>query len=310
MKKKTPFYPNGYPVAPYGYEPVRYPYWAYPSPYYDLSRVAPYPYPYTYPYGFQSAQPVQPAQPVQSLLEQWQRPVEEHAGGPERASERHPHTKHIDWASMFPGEVILKGPDRKEVALTFDDGPDDVWTTKVADMLKQFNVKATFMCVGKRCAANPEVLRRLDRDGHVIGNHTWNHPNLTKIPLTEVQSQVERTNDEIFRLIGKRPTMFRPPYGALNADVIKELIKLKEKIVFWDVDSLDWDKLTAEQVAHNILSNVRPGAIILQHAAGGRGESLQDTVNSLPYVINTLRREGYTFRTVPELVGVNPYQTT
>lgn len=108
----------------------------------------------------------------------------------------------------------------------------------------------------------------------------------------------------MFRLAGIRSTMFRPPYGALNAEIIHEVIRLKEKIIFWDVDSLDWAGLIARQVSANILSHVRPGAIILQHSAGGMGESLQDTVNALPYVVHTLRREGYTFHTVPNLINI------
>jgi peptidoglycan/xylan/chitin deacetylase (PgdA/CDA1 family) len=229
--------------------------------------------------------------------------------GPERAEERPPHTQHVDWASMFPNEVILHGPtNRKVVSLTFDDGPDDVWTPQVLDVLKRFNVKGTFMCVGRRIQQNPEVLRRIIREGHVVGNHTWSHPNLTKIPLNEVRNQIESTSNEIHRLAGVRPVLFRPPYGALNLDVIREIMSLGDKIIYWDVDSLDWAGLTARQVSINILAHVGPGSIILQHSAGGRGESLLDTVRSLPYTIQTLHREGYHFATVPQLLNIKPFR--
>jgi peptidoglycan-N-acetylglucosamine deacetylase len=172
---------------------------------------------------------------------EWNRsPQPPHAGGPERIEERHPHTAHINWAGMFPDEIILKGPDLKEVALTFDDGPDDEWTPKILDVLRNSGIKATFFCIGQRIRKNPEVFRRNISEGHAVGNHTWDHPNLTKIPISAVKSEIERTNDEMFRLVGIRSSMFRPPYGALNADVIREVIQLKEKIVFWDVDNLDW----------------------------------------------------------------------
>ncbi|MED1203644.1 polysaccharide deacetylase family protein [Heyndrickxia acidicola] len=231
-----------------------------------------------------------------------------HQHGPERMEERPPHTQHVDWASMFPNEIILHGPtNRKQVALTFDDGPDDVWTPKILDTLKQLNVKGTFMCVGQRVQQNPNVLQRMVREGHVIGNHTWSHPNLTKIPINEVKDQIERTANEVYRIAKVRPILFRPPYGALNIEVIRKIIQLKDKIIYWDVDSLDWAGLTGPQVAANILAHVRPGAIILQHCAGGRGESLRDTVEALPYVVQTLHQEGYQFLTVPQLVNIKPY---
>lgn len=228
--------------------------------------------------------------------------------GSERIEERHPHTKHIDWASLFPNEVILHGPARKEVALTFDDGPDDVWTPRILDVLAQHDVKATFMCVGERIQQNPEVLRRIVRDGHVVGNHSWDHPNLTKIPLAEVRTEIERTGSEIHRIAGVRPRLFRPPYGALNAEVIREATSLDYKIIFWNVDSLDWAGLTSFQVEANILAHAGPGSIVLQHSAGGRGESLADTVNALPDVVKKLREEGYKFLTVSDLLNIPAYK--
>ncbi|UUZ78993.1 polysaccharide deacetylase family protein [Paenibacillus sp. P26] len=265
------------------------------------------PHPYADPQLYRLPVPYVPY-PVYPMLLREPRVAPPHTGGPERPEERPPHTVHVDWASRFPNEIILHGPARREVALTFDDGPDDEWTPKVLDVLKSLGVKATFFCVGQRIEQHPHVFQRILREGHVAGNHTWDHPNLTKISIREVDAQIRRTDDIMFRLGKVRPALFRPPYGALNEPVIREIMKLKDKIVFWNVDSLDWAKLTAVQVSINILSHVRPGSIILQHSAGGVGESLQDTVDSLPYTIRTLHREGYTFRTVPGLVRIAPYK--
>lgn len=231
-----------------------------------------------------------------------------HKHGPERVEERHPHTRHIDWASIFRGEVILHGPARKEVALTFDDGPDDVWTPRILDVLSRHGVKATFMCVGQRIQRNPQVFQRIVGEGHVVGNHSWDHPNLTKISIEEVRTEVHQTENEMERLAGVRPNFFRPPYGALNADVIREIMSLHYKIILWNVDSLDWAGLTAHQVTANILAHVGPGSIVLQHSAGGAGESLEDTVAALPGIIRTLRQEGYRFRTVSELLRTPAYK--
>jgi peptidoglycan/xylan/chitin deacetylase (PgdA/CDA1 family) len=215
----------------------------------------------------------------------------------------------VDWASLYPDVIVLHGPtNRKAVALTFDDGPDDLWTPKILDVLRAHQVKGTFFCVGRRIEQHPKVLQRIVREGHVVGNHSWDHPNLTKIPIAEVRAQIQRTDDIIHRWTNLRPAMFRPPYGALNAAVIEEIRKLKDKIIFWNVDSLDWMKLTGPQVAANILAHVNPGSIVLMHSAGGRGESLQDTVDALPYVIETLRRHGYRLLTVPQLINTPAYK--
>src|ERR1700730_18631726 len=117
--------------------------------------------------------------------------------GPERISERPPHAQHVDWAALFPNEVILHGPKRKVVAFTFDDGPDRVWTPRILDILSHYKIKATFMCVGERIQQAPQVFRRIVEEGHIVGNHTWSHPNLIKISLNEVKTQIEQTSKEI-----------------------------------------------------------------------------------------------------------------
>ncbi|GGJ04803.1 hypothetical protein GCM10010885_12430 [Alicyclobacillus cellulosilyticus] len=232
-----------------------------------------------------------------------------HAGGPERITERPPRAHHIDWHARYPNDIILHGPtDRKAIALTFDDGPDDVWTPQILRILAQYQVKATFFCVGQRVQQSPRVLQQIYREGHVVGNHSWSHPNLTRLSPAEVRAEVERTSDEIQRLLGVRPYLFRPPYGALSDEVIREVVAMGYKIVFWNVDSLDWAGLTGPQVAANVLAHAGPGAIVLMHSAGGTGEGREPTVQSLPYIIVTLRRFGYTFVTVPELTGIPAYQ--
>jgi peptidoglycan/xylan/chitin deacetylase (PgdA/CDA1 family) len=228
-------------------------------------------------------------------------------GGSERASVRPAHTQHIDYSSLYPGWIYLKGPSVKAVALTFDDGPDAVWTPKVLDMLKRYKVRATFMCIGQRIHKYPNVFKRIVREGHVIGNHSWDHPKMTKLSPKGINWELTATNQEIKRQMGLKPRLFRPPYGDLNRTVINEVKKQNMKIIYWNVDSLDWDHLTAKQVVHNVLSHVTPGAIILQHSAGGKGENLDDTVQALPQIIQSLRKEGYRFVTVPELLHLPSY---
>jgi len=232
-------------------------------------------------------------------------------GGPERPSERPPHTQHIDWHQRYPNEVILQGPtNRKAVALTFDDGPDDHWTPRIVSTLNRLNVKATFMCVGMLVRQHPDILMQMVQAGHVLGNHSWDHQNFTKIPLSEAKDEIERTTSAIKQAALVCPRFFRPPYGALDEAVIEEIIKLDYKILFWDVDSLDWSGITASQASTNVLAHTGPGDIILMHFAGGRGGMLEDTVQALPRIVETLRNEGYTFNTIPELLGQPAYHTT
>lgn len=230
-------------------------------------------------------------------------------GGSEGSAGRPPHAQQIDFSSLFPHEVLLHGPQTvKQVALTFDDGPDETWTPRVLDTLKKFQVKATFFLVGQRIEANIEVAKRIVKEGHVAGNHTYDHPKLPTLTPAQVSSEITRTSDVIKRVTGVKPAFFRPPYGALTVPVVEEIRKLGYKIIFWDVDSLDWSGLTGPQVAANILAHAKKGSIILQHSAGGKGESLEDTIQALPYVITTLENEGFQFKTVPDLLGIKPYQ--
>jgi peptidoglycan/xylan/chitin deacetylase (PgdA/CDA1 family) len=232
-------------------------------------------------------------------------PVDPHAGGPERPEERPAQPERVDWSARYPDEIVLHGPERKEVALTFDDGPDDEWTPQVLRVLDRFGVKATFFVVGQRSERNPSVLRRIVREGHIVGNHSWNHPNLSKMTKEEVRSQLERTDSVIRKVTGKTTRLFRPPYGAISDIVVQEAVRLHKKMILWNVDSLDWMQLTARQVAANVLSHTQPGSFILMHSAGGAGESLQGTVDGLPIVIQSLRRLGYSFRTIPQLLGIS-----
>ncbi|WEK55029.1 MAG: polysaccharide deacetylase family protein [Candidatus Cohnella colombiensis] len=255
----------------------------YPS-YYSI------PYFYAAPYGYWGRAP-QPAL----------------QGGPERLNERQPHADHVDWAGQFPNQVILHGPSVKEVALTFDDGPDEIWTPQILDDLREAGVKATFFLVGQRIEAHPDVFHRIIQEGHVVGNHSWDHPNLSNLSITALREQINKTDAVMNKLAGVTPHLLRPPYGALSTELIEEATRLNKIIILWNVDSLDWTQISDEQVAANILAHTGPGSIILQHSAGGVGQSLQNTVNALPYIIETLRSRGYQLRTVPEMQKVPAY---
>jgi polysaccharide deacetylase family sporulation protein PdaB len=219
------------------------------------------------------------------------------------------HMSLAELKKKFPEFLILNGPgDEKKVALTFDDAPDAVYTRPILEVLRKHNVEATFFLVGYRAEAMPDIVAEIDRAQHAIGNHSYNHPHFPEVSMAEFIRQVEQTQQILQNLIGYRPRLFRPPYGAVTESQLTWAVEHGFTVVNWNVDSLDWKSLKAEEVSKNILDNVGPGSIVLQHAGGGIGEDLSGTVRALPKIIRSLKEQGYTFVTVPELLGIPRYQ--
>lgn len=225
--------------------------------------------------------------------------------GPEKQV-RKPHPMTLsDLQAKYRSTFLLSGaPSKREIALTFDDAPDDQFTPQVLDILKQEGVRATFFVVGNRVQAHPEIVRRMVKEGHVIGNHSWNHPNLPKLSDAEFRSQILKTDQQIVPITGYLPTFVRPPYGNISENQILWLASQHKVIVNWDVDSLDWKGLSAEEVKTNVLAHIHPGAIVLQHSAGGKGQDLSGTVQALPDIIRAIRSDGVKLVTIPELLDM------
>lgn len=225
--------------------------------------------------------------------------------GPEHLV-REPHPVSLaDLRDKYRSTFLLSGPSQKrEVALTFDDAPDDEFTPRVLDVLKKERVKATFFVVGNRVETHPEIMKRIVREGHEIGNHSYNHANLPKLRDKEFRDQVIRTDKIIQKYTGDIPKIIRPPYGNINEEQIKWLASQGKKVINWNVDSLDWKGLSAEQVSTNVLSHVEPGAIILQHSGGGEGEDLTGTVEALPEIITKLKKDKVKLVTISKLLDM------
>jgi peptidoglycan/xylan/chitin deacetylase (PgdA/CDA1 family) len=221
-------------------------------------------------------------------------------------SQRQPHPLSLaDLHQKYKSTFLFSGPpSKREVALTFDDVPDLKFTPQVLDMLKKSGVKATFFVVGNRAEAHPEIVKRMIQEGHVIGNHSYNHPNLPKVSDDVFHDQILRTENILADIAGYRPKLFRPPYGNVNEKQIEWLASQQYHIINWNVDSLDWKGLNADQVVTNVVSHVTPGSIVLQHGAGGAGEDLTGTVQALPIMIERLQSKGIKLVTIPELFGI------
>lgn len=204
----------------------------------------------------------------------------------------------------FKSNFIFEGPSSpKRVALTFDDVPDRLFTLQVLDVLKSEGVKATFFVVGNRAKDNPDIIKRMLDDGHVLGNHSYSHANLNKVSDEEFHHEVLKTQEIVKDITdGYQMKYIRPPYGNIREKQIEWLVSQNIKVVNWNVDSLDWTQIDADEVEKNIMSQVKSGSIILQHGAGGVGEDLTGTVQALPRIVKRLREQGMEFVTLPQLL--------
>lgn len=193
-------------------------------------------------------------------------------------------------------DVHVDGP---YVAMTFDDGPNPTLTPKLLDLLAKHHMKVTFFVVGQNAADHPDILKRAVREGHEIANHSWSHPNLGKMGDDAVRRELQKTDDAITAAIGTRPTLMRPPYGSITARQKSWIHEsLGYRIILWDVDPLDWKRPGPSVVAHRIVSEAKPGSIILAH------DIHAPTIEAMPDTFDQLEAKGFKFVTVTELLAM------
>jgi len=268
-----------------------------------------------YPDRIFPGQPIIVPEPEPEIDEEPEQPEipETPAGEPPAAQEPKPSPEPpqlsiSELRRIFSDRFFLMGPSQQaKVALTFDDGPDSTYTPQVLDILKEYHVPATFFLIGSEVDKYPRVTRQIAAEGHVIGSHTWSHPDLRQLARPTLALQMIRTREAIEETTGLRPRLMRPPYGAVDMEALERLIGLDYYIINWSVDSVDWRDREVDSILVNTLTDVRPGAIILLHSAGG-GECRGATVDVLPELIEVLHSQGYTFVTVDELLEIPPYR--
>lgn len=190
-------------------------------------------------------------------------------------------------------KAYFEKKNRKVVALTFDDGPNSTTTNQALDTLSKYGIKATFFVLGKNVSGNEEILKRMKADGHVIGNHSWSHPVLSKLSLDDAKKQITDTEDALTKVLGSSSKLMRPPYGAITDDIRNSL---DLSFIMWNVDSLDWKSKNEAAILTEIQREVKNGSIILMH------DIHAETVHALPKVIDYLKGQGYDFVTVPDLL--------
>nr|WP_174783583.1 polysaccharide deacetylase family protein [Dolichospermum sp. UHCC 0259] len=206
-----------------------------------------------------------------------------------------------DVPPKFQGIVISKAklpPEKKVIALTFDDGPWPSSTAKVLDILKKNNIKGTFFVVGQNVKNYPDLTKRVVTDGHIIANHTWHHW-YHHMNAQAAAYEVANTTDIIYQTTGVKTSLFRPPGGIMSNGVAAYAKSNKYAVIMWSSDSMDYARPSVPKLINNIFREAKPGGIVLMHDGGG---DRSHTVKALPEIISRFRKQGYEFVTVPELL--------
>ena len=165
------------------------------------------------------------------------------------------------YASLWPSSTIfgspLIAPERAgEIALTFDDGPNPRCTPGLLDMLGERGVKATFFMLGNRAQTEPELVRRIAAEGHLIGNHSWSHPNLARTAATKVREELTRTSETLEQITGEKVKYFRPPFGARRPVVFRIARELGLRVVTWNAMTSDWSEPSADRIAGKLVKKI------------------------------------------------------
>ncbi|RGY79692.1 peptidoglycan N-acetylglucosamine deacetylase [Dorea sp. AM58-8] len=180
-----------------------------------------------------------------------------------------------------------------KIALTFDDGPSAAWTPVLLDGLKERGVKATFFLIGENADKNPEIVKRMAEEGHLIGNHTYHHVELTKVSENEARLELADTSAVIVRITGKEPEYMRPPFGAWQRKLEQEIEMLP---VLWTIDPLDWTTENQDEIVNKVVTEAEENDIILLH------DCYKSSVEAGLRIVDILQEEGFVFVTVDELL--------
>lgn len=199
----------------------------------------------------------------------------------------------LEYNEVGSGKVYIADQEQKVVALTFDDGPHETWTERLLDGLKERDVKASFFLMGENIAGKENLVQRMQAEGHLIGNHSFRHVQLTKAGAEAVCQAVEDTELLIAEITGARPQYLRPPYGDWNEDLE---CRMDMTTVMWTLDSLDWKLRNADAIVRRVEKSVKNGDIILMH------DVFPTSVEAALRLVDLLKEKGYSFVTVDELL--------
>lgn len=197
------------------------------------------------------------------------------------------------------GEMLWRGdPERLEIALTFDDGPDPVYTEQILDILAREQVRAAFFVVGDQVRRYPWIVARIRDEGHLVGNHTDTHQNLLLCTPSSSRREIDLGRQAIEEVLGEDPHWFRPPWGMRTPITMRQARQSGHQVALWTFDPRDWQQPAPDLLTRRVLENLVPGMVLLLHDANGDRTS---TVVALPEIIRESRKRGYRFVRLDEM---------
>lgn len=226
----------------------------------------------------------------------------QHMKQQDQQSQRHLVRQLVYYSANLPSN-------QKQIAITFDDVPDNFYTPKVLEILRKYQVKATFFILGKVAVKDPEQLKKIVKDGHVLGNHTWYHSDFRLASEQKIERDLLKNEKYILSQTGLKPLLIRPPFGRLNKKVRRVATRHRYTVIHWSVDPKDWDGRSAERILNLVKKKAYPGAIILLHA-GGNPHYLDGSIKALPKIIEYLRNEQYQIVPLHEMLHLQPYSNS
>lgn len=208
-------------------------------------------------------------------------------------------------SQLFGSTFTGNGAGSRQLALTFDDGPNDPHTLRLLDVLEKHGVKATFFMIGRHVALRPKVAEAVARAGHVIGNHTFTHPNLIFCSRAQLQLQIAECERALDDAVGPHSRLFRPPHGGRRPDVLTTVRRLGFVPIMWSATGYDWSAKHDQEIVDNVLRQLHGGDVLLLHDGGhlDMGIDRSATIAATDRLIQRYRDAGYQFVTVEEMMN-------
>jgi peptidoglycan/xylan/chitin deacetylase (PgdA/CDA1 family) len=205
--------------------------------------------------------------------------------------------------SQVYGRTLIRSSNEKHLALTYDDGPNDPHTLRLLEVLARHDVRATFFLIGRFVRQRPDIVRELVQGGHVVGNHTFTHPNLIRVSEATLRVELEECQKAIEDAIGQRPIFFRPPFGGRRPVTLRVARELGLEPIMWNVTGWDWNAKSAENIEGKVTKQVRGGDVVLLHDGGHAqfGADRSRTVTATDRLVQRYTGEGREFVTIPEI---------
>ncbi|WP_370875867.1 delta-lactam-biosynthetic de-N-acetylase [Caldalkalibacillus uzonensis] len=222
--------------------------------------------------------------------------------GFKKSTDHQPPSAEKEWDQLLEqyGGFYLGDTSKREVYLTFDNGYENGYTARILDVLKEKQVPAAFFVTGHYLKDQPDLVKRMVKEGHIVGNHSWSHPDMTQVSDDRLIKELVRVEQEFERITGvKGMNYLRPPRGIFSERTLALSQKLGYRNVFWSLAFVDWqiDRQRGWRYAYdNIMQQIHPGAVVLLHTVS------RDNAEALPRVIDDLRAQGYEFKSLDDLV--------